>query len=326
VVASKAELRLVQTMRHDQDPFNRAEALLTHDSQFGPRGRFQKQVTSLRRDIDEAFWRLAQSRGLDEGSVQSYLRYFAQGLHGDEARRRLDQLRFFAQRDQERQAALAAEQRRAEEAERRRIEEENERLRDVVRGGLEQWLRTALTLPQWDVSMEYLYRQHSQLREQWGREPLPTCVQQVCRQTVEAAYFFSRPGRTRLDRHLSLVRQVGFRDGRVVQLTGYYTGRGFVDWLEMGSAEPIVEDNADTRELARDAILAVVQGTLATLRAAAIEEEPQEPGELLRLRDGDLVISVKEFPMSYAAGRVDGFEVTYFPLSPSPPIEDQPIR
>lgn len=308
IFASKAELRLVQQMQTESDPITRTEALGRYDTEFGPSGRLGDRVEKLRREIDDDYWAYNQDLGLKQEHVDNYLARFPEGEHKAEAVRRADQLRFFAEADEARRQAKL----RAEEEERQRVEEENERQRARVRGGLERWLRTALQVPRWGTTVEALAALDDSFREQWTGDPAPVCVGDTCRRTLEAFYFFAQTGGTRLDRSISLVLQVDVREGRVYRLRGYYTGRGFVDWLEMGSESPIVEATEEERDMARDAMMAMFQGAVSTLLTGASEvEEPEEEGVLLEFRRGDIVATLREFPPTFAAGRVDGFEVTF---------------
>jgi hypothetical protein len=307
IFASKAELRLVERMQRETDPVARADALQDYDSRFAGGGRLLPRVTGLRDQIDDGYWDYVSGQGLEQVHVDGYLARFPEGNHAGEARRRVDQLRYFA----EAAAARAEAQRQAEEAERQRVEEENERQRARVRTGLERWLRTALALPRWGTTIDALAALDEAFREQWAGEPAPVCVADTCRKTIDAFYFFSQTGGTRLDRRLSLVLEVDMREGRVYQLTGYYTGRGFVDWLEMGSAQPVLEEDGESREMARDAMVAMVQGATDAVIPGTSVEETTEEGVLLRFRRPPLVVSVREFPQSFTAGRVDGFEVSY---------------
>lgn len=325
VFASKAELRLVERMQRETDPVIRADSLVEYNQQFGGEGRLQPRVVAIRDEVDDAYWDYLSGQGLEEQHVEDYLGRFPSGSHAGEATRRRDQLRYFAEAD----AARREAQRQAEEDERRRVEEENERQRALVRAGLERWLRTALSLPRWGTTVDALAALDEGFAEQWSGEPAAVCVASTCRKTFDAFYFFAVEGSTRLDRSISLVLQVDTRDGRVFQITGYYTGRGFVDWLEMGSEQPIPEETLEDREMARDAMMAMVQGAVDTLIPGAAEEESEEEGLLLQFRREQLLVRLIEFPSSSPAGRVDGFQVTFTgdlaaPVAPTPEGEAAP--
>lgn len=307
IFASKAELRLVDRMQRTTDPVERADALQEYDSRFAERGGFADRVATLRQEIDDGYWDYLSGQGLEQEHVDAYLARFPEGSHAGEAHRRVGQLRYFA----EAAAARAEAQRQAEEAERQRVEQENERQRARVREGLERWLRTALTLPRWGTTIEALAALDEQFREQWSGEPAPVCVADTCRKTIDAFYFFSQTGGTRLDRRLSLVLQVDLRGGRIYQLTGYYTGRGFVDWLEMGSQQPITDAAGESREQARDAMVAMAQGAADALMHGYSVVESTDESVLLQLRRGDVLLTLREFPADFEAGRVDGFQVTF---------------
>jgi hypothetical protein len=306
-------------MRTETDPITKADAYAEWSERHGESGRLGERVAKLLPAVDDAYWQYANDQGLEQEHVASYLERFPDGVHAADATRRIDQLRYFAQKAAERAEA----QRLAEEDERRRAEEENERQRALVRGGLERWLRTALDLPRWGTTVEALAALDEGFREQWSGDPEPVCVQSTCRRTVRASYFFAQAGGTRIDRSLSLVLQVDTRDGRVYQLTAYYTGRGFVDWLEMGSDAPIVNESSEDREMARDAMMAMVQGAVSMRLPTASEVETEERGVLLRFASGDITVTLREFPPDFAAGRVDGVQVT-FAGSLVGPAEPQP--
>jgi hypothetical protein len=307
VFASKAELRLVDRLRAEEDPLARARLLADYDTRFGETGRLASRVDPDRQEIEDGLWQLAVDRGLEEREVRLFLELYPRGRHSQEATRRLDQLRYFAEAD----AARLEAKRQAEEAERQRVEQENERERIKVRTGLERFLRTALSLPRWGTTIEALSALDAGFREQWEGEPAPVCVEGICRRTLTAHYFFARTGSTRVDRAVSLVLEVDTREGRVHRLVGYYTGRGFVDWLEMSSEQTILEENGPDREAARDAMIAMTGAAVAAALPTAAEVETDEAGVLVRFRSADLEITLREFPPTYAAGRVDGFEVTY---------------
>lgn len=322
IFASKAELRLVEQMQRETDPMIRADALVEYEQRFGDDGRLQPRVDTIREDVDDAYFDYLSGQGLEEQHVEDYLSRFPSGSHAEEATRRRDQLRYFAAAEEARLEVL----RLAERIERRRVEEENERQRAVVRSGLERWLRTALSLPRWGTTVDALAALDEGFREQWSGEPVPVCVANTCRKTLEAFYFFAQEGATRLDRSISLVLQVDTREGRVFQISGYYTGRGFVDWLEMGSEQPIPEETEEDREMARDAMMAMVQGAVDTLITGATEEESEEVGLLLQFRREQILVRLIEFPASSPAGRVDGFQITFtgdlsVPIAPTPERE-----
>lgn len=307
VFASKAEYRLVEQMRSETDPVLRAEALSRWESEHAGDGRMGDRVAKLSDAIDDDYWTYLDNQGLEKRHAEAYLERFPEGGHAEAAQRRLDQLRYFAERD----AARREAKRRAEEEERRRVEEENERQRARVRNGLERWLRSALEVPRWGTTLPALLALDESLREQWTGEPAPVCVDDTCRRTIEANYFFARTGGTRIDRSLSLVFQIDMREGRVFQLTAYYTGRGFVDWLEMGSDQPIIDATEEDHEMARDAMIALVQGIVVTQLPTASEVEPEQEGTLLKFQSEQLEVTLREFPPTFTAGRVDGVQVTF---------------
>lgn len=319
IFASKRELQMVTRLRDETDPLVRAELLRDYETSFGESGRLGDRVDPLRDEIDEAYWQYAVNTGLDQNEVQSYLDYFPQGNHAAEAQRRLDQLRYFAERD----AQLREEQLQREEAERQRIEEERQRQVALVRNGLERWLVAALTVPRWGTTIEALGALHPPFRELWSGDPAPECVGGTCRRTLSATAYFVREGATRIDRTLTLVLQVDTREGRVYQIMGYYTGRGFVDWLEVTSEQLIAEENLEDREMARDAMLALFQAAVDANLTGAAEVETDEEGVLARFRHDDLVATLREFPPTFTAGRVDGFRVT-FEGDITPPAPPEP--
>jgi hypothetical protein len=307
IFASKAELELVNRLRDESDPLVRTEALRDYDTRYGEGGRLGDRVAPLRADIDEGYWQHVVNTDQQETEVQAYLQSFPEGAHATEAQRRLDQLRYFAARD----AELREQQAQAEEAERQRIDEERERQVALVRSGFERLLVAALTMPRWGTTIEALAALHPPFRELWQGEPRPECTADTCRRTLTANYFFAQTGATRVDRNISLVVQVDTRGGRVYQITGYYTGRGFIDWLEITSEQVIPEASDEEREMARDAILGVFQGTIDSNLTGASEVETDEEGVLARFRHEDLIVTLQEFPPTFAAGRVDGFRVTF---------------
>ena len=73
--------------------------------------------------------------------------------------------------------------------------------------------------------------------------------------------------------------QIDTKNGRVQRFRGYYTGRGFVDWLEMGSDMPLLNETEEDREMARDAMMAMVQGAVMTVMPTATEEETEDEEE-----------------------------------------------
>lgn len=307
IFASKAELQLVNRLRDESDPLVRAEILHEYDTRYGATGRLGDRVEPVRADIDEGYWEYATNTGLQQNEVDAYLEAFPEGSHAAEARRRLDQLRYFAERD----AQLADEQRQREEAERQRIDEARQRQAARVREGLEQFLIAALTLPRWGTTISALGAIHPRFHEIWSGDPAPECVGDTCRRTLTANYFFTQTGATRVDRSISLMLQVDTRGGRVYQLTAYYSGRGFVDWLELSSDQLINEESLDDRETARDAMMAMFQAAVDSNLTGAAEVETDDEGVLARYRRGDLVVSLQEFPPTFTAGRVDGIRVTF---------------
>jgi len=307
VFASKAELRMVEQLRAETDPLERVRMLSEYDARFAASGRMGERIDPFRGDIEEEFWQYAVRTGLDEAAVRAYLDHYPEGRRAPEAQRRLDQLRYFAEAD----AARLAAKRQAEEDERVRVEEQNERERAKVRGGLERWLRTALKIQRWGTTVDALSAMDETFREQWQGDPAPLCVGNTCRKTLAASYFFAREGSTRVDRSISLVLQVDTREGRVYRLTGYYTGRGFVDWLEMSGTELIEDESEEDRQAAQDAMLAMTQGAVDSILHGVSEIETEDEGVLVMFRRGDLDVTLREFPPTYAAGRVDGFQVEF---------------
>ncbi len=307
VFASKAELRLVERLRAETDPLARVALLEEYDASWGATGRMGERVAPVRGEVEDGLWQHAVDGGLEEPAVRAYLDHYPEGRHAAEATRRLDQLRFFAEAD----AARVQAKRQAEEDERRRVEELNEAERAKVRTGLERWLRAALSIPRWGTTTEALAALSPEFRELWEGEPAATCVEETCRRTLTASYFFAREGSTRIDRSISLVLQVDTRGGRVHQLTGYYTRRGFVDWLEMSGGEVIDDETEADREAARDAMSAMFQGAVSALVPTASEVETEEEGVLARFRGRDMEITLREFPPTFSAGRVDGVQVTF---------------
>ena len=307
IFASKAELQLVNRLRAESDPLIRAEILHEYDTRYGETGSLSDRVTPLRAEVDEGYWQYAVNTELQQNEVQAYLEAFPEGDHAAEARRRLDQLRFFAERD----AQLAREQAQREEQVLQRLEEERARQAELVRGGLERFLVAALTMPRWGTTISALGALHPAFNEVWSGDPAPECIGDTCRRTLVARYYFTQTGATRVDRSISLVLEVDTRAGRVYQLTAYYAGRGFVDWLELSSNQIVEAESLEVRETARDALMAMFQAAIDSHLTGASEVETDDEGVLARFRRDDVVVSLQEFPPTFSAGRVDGIRVTF---------------
>lgn len=307
IFASKQELQLVNRLRDESDPLIRAEVLGEYDTRYREAGRLGDRVTPMRNEIDEGYWEYVVNTGLQENEVSSYLASFPEGAHAAEAQRRVDQLRYFAERD----AQLRQEQLDREEVERQRLDEERQRQVEWVRGALDRWLNVALTVPRWGTTVPALGALHPQFNELWTGDPAPECVGDTCRRTVVGNYYFARAGATRVDRNITIVLEVDTRGGRVYQLTAYYSGRGFVDWLELSSEELIEEETLEQRETARDAMLAMFQAAVDSHCTGASEVEVDDESVLARVRHDNLLVSLQEFPPSFTAGRVDGIRVTF---------------